>query len=159
MEFDEVLRRRRMVRRFTDEPVSEADAERLVAAFLRAPSAGFTQGYHLLVLSTPDERRRFWGTTAFEPPTEAHAEQARRLEQAPLLLVPLCSEAAYRERYEQPDKAWVDSEDLWSVPYWWIDAGFGALLLLLKAVDLGLGALFMALTAREVPAFRGEFAV
>ena len=54
MELSEVLRRRRMVRRYyQDRPVPPTALEAIVAAALRAPSAGFTQGVSLLVLDRP----------------------------------------------------------------------------------------------------------
>ena len=48
MEFQEVVRRRRMVRNYDpDRPVPAEVRERLLANALRAPSAGFTQGWAL----------------------------------------------------------------------------------------------------------------
>ena len=38
------------------------------------------------------------------------------------------------------DKGWTDrDESRWPVPYWYIDTGFTALLILLAVVDEGLG--------------------
>jgi nitroreductase len=45
--------------------------------------------------------------------------------------------------------AWEES---WPAPYWDIDTGFGVMLILLSAVDLGLGALFFGI-------FQGEKAL
>ena len=45
VEFTEVIKRRRMVHAFTDEPLGPGTAERLLRAANRAPSAGFSQGY------------------------------------------------------------------------------------------------------------------
>jgi nitroreductase len=59
---------------------------------------------------------------------------------------------AYLARYAEPDKASSElgaSVDAWPVPYWFVDGGFSALLMLLSAVDHGLGACFMG-------NFRGE---
>lgn len=62
---------------------------------------------------------------------------------APLLIVPLASKDAYLDRYAEPDKGWTDLDSShWPVPYWDIDAGFASLLILLTAVDEGLGAVF-----------------
>ena len=44
MEFREVVRKRRMVRHFTDEPVAPEVIERMLALARHPPSAGFTQG-------------------------------------------------------------------------------------------------------------------
>jgi hypothetical protein len=44
-------------------------------------------------------------------------------------------------RYAEPDKGFVDRSDAWwSAPYWDIDPGFASRLVLLTAVDHGLGA-------------------
>ncbi len=159
MELDEVLRRRRMVRHFSDEAVSAEDLDALVAAALRAPSAGFTQGFRLLVLTDPADRERLWEATDWSPPDPQRDRMAAEMRAAPAVIVPLCSEAAYRERYAEPDKAWIPDEDIWAVPYWYVDAGFAAMLVLLKAVDLGLGAVFIGQTPRFVPRFREAFGV
>jgi nitroreductase len=159
MELDEVLRRRRMVRCYSDEPVSPAAVDALVAAGLRAPSAGFTQGFRLLIVADAADRQRLWEATDWEPPDPQRDRMSEEMRAAPLVIVPLCSESAYRDRYSEPDKAWIPDDDIWSIPYWYVDAGFAALLVLLKAVDLGLGALFMGATPRFVPRFKEAFGV
>lgn len=55
-----MLRRRRMVRRYTDQPLAPEIVERVLANALRAPSAGFSQGWAFLALTDPADRRRFW---------------------------------------------------------------------------------------------------
>jgi hypothetical protein len=71
---------------------------------------------------------------------------------APLLVVPLACKAAYLDRYAEPDKGWTDREEgRWPVPYWYIDTGFAALLMLLTAVDEELGGLFFGLPRRRSP--------
>jgi nitroreductase len=50
-------------------------------------------------------------------------------------------EESYHERYRQPDKLDESGEEVeWRVPWWWVDAGKSIMLLLLAAVDEGLGA-------------------
>lgn len=160
MELDEVLRRRRMVRRYTDEPVAPRDVDALVGAALRAPSAGFTQGFRLLVLTGDADRARLWEATDWEPPDPERARMSEQMRAAPLVIVPLCSEAAYRARYAEPDKAWVPKDvDIWVTPFWYLDAAFASMLVLLKAVDLDLGALFMGTTPGFAPRFREAFGV
>lgn len=161
MEFEDVLRGRRMVRHFRDEPVDAAALERILAAALRAPSAGYSQGYALLVLTQADDRARFW---ASQPPTEGGGgwEPAVRaaIERAPVVVASLASKDIYLDRYARPDKGWVDrDESRWPVPYWYVDAGFLCLLMLLAAVDEGLGALLFGLIPAQIPAFRKEFGV
>ena len=58
-------------------------------------------------------------------------------------ILPLSNKSACLDRYAEPDKGWVDrSEANWPAPYWDIDTGMAAMLILLTAVDAGLGALF-----------------
>jgi nitroreductase len=161
MEFDDVLRLRRMVRHYDDRPVDAAVVDRVLAAGLRAPSAGYSQGYGVLVLESAEDRARFWRVT--ETPQETAswpAETLAGVRRAPVLAVTLSCKRAYLDRYAQPDKAWTDrDEGRWPVPYWHVDTGMVALLMLLKAVDEGLGALFMGMQPEVIAAFRGEFGV
>jgi nitroreductase len=161
MEFDEVLRRRRMVRRYDDRGVEPAVVDRVLAAGLRAPSAGYSQGYALLVLDSAEDRARFWEVT--ETPQEAASwppETRAGVMRAPVLVVTLSCKRAYLDRYAQPDKGWTDrDESRWPVPYWHVDTGMVALLMLLKAVDEGLGALFIGMQPAVIPAFREAFGV
>ncbi len=72
---------------------------------------------------------------------------------APDIVIPCSSKAAYLKRYAQPDKGWTDrSESRWPVPYWWVDAGMAALLVLQTAVDEGLGACFFGIEERHLQA-------
>jgi nitroreductase len=77
---------------------------------------------------------------------------------APLLVVCLSHKMAYLRRYSESDKGWTDlDEKRWPVPYWDIDTGMAALLVLLTAVDAGLGAVFFGL--RDHAKFRATFGV
>ncbi|HEU5386723.1 MAG TPA: nitroreductase family protein [Streptosporangiaceae bacterium] len=60
MEFSEVIKRRKMVRAFTSEPLAAGVAERLLRAANRAPSAGFSQGYSFLVLEGGEQAAPLW---------------------------------------------------------------------------------------------------
>ncbi|MDQ4070208.1 MAG: nitroreductase family protein [Actinomycetota bacterium] len=136
MEFTEILRKRRMVRSFEDAPLAAPVVERILSAGLRAPSAGFTQGVDLVVLSGHLETARYWDATIGG--TDRASFPWPGLLRAPLLVVVVSSEELYRRRYAEPDKGVVDFE----VPWWYVDGAFTALLLQLAAVDAGLGALF-----------------
>jgi nitroreductase len=158
MEFREVLRRRRMVRRYDEErPVPPEVVERLVSAALRAPSAGFVQGWGFLVLSTPEDVERFRrAATPESDPDRWFAANVR----APLIIVPHSNQSAYVARYNQPDKGLDKRADpSWSAPYWDIDAGFASLLILLAAVDESLGACFFGLPPERIDAYRDAFGV
>ncbi|MGH3098072.1 MAG: nitroreductase family protein [Streptosporangiales bacterium] len=154
MEFEQVVRRRRMVRSFTPDPVPEEAVTRLVHNATHGPSAGNSQGHAFLVLDAATDLDRFWTVLIDMMPV---VDSVRT---APLLLVPLTSRDAYLDRYAKPDKGWTDrDEGRWPVPYWHVDAGMAVLLALLTAVDEDLGALFFGIPAPKLDAFRAEFGV
>ena len=64
MEFREVVRRRRMVRRYADRPVDPAVVDRALTHATHAPSAGFSQGWGFLVLDQPADVEAFWAATS-----------------------------------------------------------------------------------------------
>jgi nitroreductase len=139
MEFAEVLRRRKMVRRYTDEPVDREAVERIVARGRRAPSGGFSQGVRLVVVTDEAMRRQI-----AELAQEAEYVKGGLdpwISQAPVHVVVGMREESYHERYRQPDKLLEDGSEIdWHVPWWWVDAGKAMMLLLLAAIDEGLGA-------------------
>lgn len=152
MEFQDVVRKRRMVRRFEQKPIPEDVIARLVDNATRGPSAGFSQGQAFLVLQGED-LRRFWTLG------EAWAFDTVR-DTAPLVIVPLAAKQVYLDRYAETDKGWTDkAESHWPVPYWYIDTGMAALLILQTAVDEGLGALLFGIGPADIPTFRAEFGV
>jgi nitroreductase len=162
MEFDEVLRRRQMCRYYLDRPIDPDVLDRVIAAGLRAPSAGYSQGYALLVLTSAEDRARFWDVTDTEPTTTVGwpPEMEAGMKRAPVIAVALSCKRAYLDRYARDDKGWTDRDEArWPVPYWHIDTGMVALLMLLKAVDEGLGALFMGVQPEVIPAFKAAFGV
>ena len=158
MQYREVIRRRRMVRRYQpDRPVPPEVVDRIARSALRAPSAGFSQGWGFLVLDKPDDVARF--RAACTPEQDAQNWFAANVE-APLLVVPLSNKDAYLDRYARPDKGFTDRSDAWwPAPYWDIDTGMAALLMLLSAVDEGLGACFFGIPVDRVPAFKEAFEV
>lgn len=144
MELREAVQRRRMVRRFDPERGVPGDVVRdLVALATRAPSAGFSQGWDVVALTATDDRARFWAAAAPGGPPTAWL---RGVSAAPVLLVWASDPTAYTQRYAEPDKGWSEQDpadpDRWPVPYWDTDAAMGVMVLLLAAVDAGLGALF-----------------
>ena len=141
-----------MVRAFEDRPLPQAAVDRILANAIRAPSAGFSQGWAFLVIERGDEQRRFW--EAIAPGDTPHDEQM------PLLVVCLSHKQAYLDRYAEPDKGWTDRDEArWPAPYWDVDTGFAALMMLLTAVDEGLGALFFGIVPHRIDAFRAAFGV
>jgi nitroreductase len=157
MEFQDVVRRRRMVRSFRPDPVPDHVVRRMLDNALRAPSAGFTQGWAFLVLRGAEETARFWEAT-FPDGRETFAWPG--LFAAPLIIVALSHEQAYLDRYAEADKGMTEPDpDFWPVPYWHIDTGFAALLILLTAVDAGLGGLFFGVFGERMNRLRDAFAV
>jgi FMN reductase [NAD(P)H] len=141
MEFSEVVRRRRMVRHFADEPVEREVLERIVATAQRAPSAGFSQGQRLVIVTEPDRMRRVAAIAMEEEYVAAGFDPW--LSHCAALVVPCVSEKVYRDRYDEPDKRPPgEPPQAWPVPYWWMDVGCTVMLLLLAAVDEGLAAGF-----------------
>lgn len=131
-----------MVRRFDPSvPVSGEVVRDLIALGVRAPSAGFSQGWDFVVLDTPEARSRFWGATT--DTDGAPDTWLRGVMSAPVLVLCCSDPQAYLSRYAEPDKGWTDRDpSRWPVPYWDVDNGMAAMVMLLTAVDEGLGALY-----------------
>src|SRR5690606_2292657 len=146
MEYRDVVRRRRMVRSFTDEPVDPQLLDQLLADALRAPSAGNSQGRDLVVLEGPEQTARFWDITLPAPRRERFAWPG--LLRAPVLVLPFADPDRYVARYAEPDKARTglgEGDEAWPVPYWTVDTAFVVMSLLHGVVDAGLGALFFGI--------------
>jgi nitroreductase len=151
MQFQRVVDRRRMVRRFTGEPVARESLDRILRNAVRGPSAGFSQGQAFLVLDG-EALSRFWVATGEE---EGASERT-----APLVIVPLSSKRIYLDRYARPDKGWTDRDEArWPVPFWHIDTGMATLLILQTAVDEGLGALYFGIVPEAVGPVRSAFGI
>jgi len=148
-EFAEVVRSRRMTRAFDGRPIDADVLDGLVDLASRAPSAGKTQGWHLVVLQGADTEL-FWDSTL--PAVKRDSFRWQHLLTAPVIALPLADSKAYVDRYAEPDKAQTGlgaGASAWPVPYWTIDASMAVMTLLLAAEDVGLGALFFGV-------FRGE---
>jgi nitroreductase len=151
VDFTDVVRHRHMVRQFTDEPVAPESLDRILANAVRGPSAGFSQGQAFLVL-TGEDLERFWAVAG-----EAAAPSVAA---APVVVVPMSSKRVYLDRYARPDKGWTDrDEGRWPVPFWHIDTGMAALLILLTVIDEGLGALYFGIVPEAVGPFRAAFGI
>lgn len=148
MEFRDVVRRRRMVRRFDRRPVPRETVDRIVDVGRRAPSAGFAQGVEFLVLDEAATIAKFWDITR-DP---EHGWDAEVVANGPtVLVIPLPHPGRYLARYSEPDKVafGMDREEGWPVRYWEVDAAMAAMSMLLAAVDEGLGAWFFGITRGE----------
>jgi nitroreductase len=149
LDFADVVRQRRMVRAFADRPVPRAVVDAVLDAGMRAPSAGFSQGWAFVVLEGAEQTAAFWELTA--PLAEQGGARWDRVRAAPVLILPLAHRRAYLDRYAEADKATLglDRADTWRVPYWLVDTSFATMNMLLAATDAGLGSLFFALGRGE----------
>lgn len=152
MEFHEVIRQRRMVRSYRTRPVCPEAVNRIVEAGLSAPSAGYSQGQSLIVVTDRSTRRRI-ADLADEPRYAARGFDPW-LSSAPVHLVLCVSADDYHRRYREADKLTGHRAGAeWPVPYWWVDAGAALMAVLLAAVDEGLAAGFLG--AHAVPGLPG----
>jgi nitroreductase len=157
MEFQDVVRKRKMVRSFEPTSLPQDVVERILRNAQRAPSAGFSQGWAFLVFQGPAETRTYWDAVGPDDPDDF---QWQGLFNAPLLIVCLSNKTAYLDRYAEADKGRTDrSEAHWPAPFWDIDTGMAAMLILLTAVDAELGALFFGIPLKKIAAFRQTFDV
>jgi nitroreductase len=162
MDFDEVVKRQRIVRRFERTPVPRDVLERIAAAAQRAPTAGFSQGQRLVIVTDEPMRQRvgaavgeeFYINDGFGDWISGCAAQ----------FVPCVSETIYRDRYREPDKIAEDqrmghepggtdgeSDDDWPIPYWWMDIGCTVMLVMLAAINEGLAAGFCGVSNGPEP--------
>lgn len=151
MELSDVVRKRRMVRHFTDEPVALAALDRILDAARHAPSAGFTQGQAFIVITRPELKQAIAELCG----EQSYVERGFHpfISGAPVLVVACTSEAAYHRRYQESDKINADGSEIhWPVPYWHMDIGCAVMLLLLAVVDEGLAAGFAG--AHDLDALR-----
>lgn len=157
MQLSEVVRRRRMVRSYNpDMPVDREVLVRVLTAATRAPSAGYSQGWDFVVLTTAADRDRFWAATsdASVPPDT----WLTGMRTAPALVLCLSDPGRYLRRYAEPDKG-QDGQDpaRWPVAWWDTDTAMAALLMLLTAVDHELGGCFFGVPPQRTDAVKRAF--
>ncbi len=149
MELTDAVARRHMTRNFSATPLGPGVVDGLLATALRAPSAGHTQGREFVVLEGPAETSAYWQATT----DQTWRDGSRRfagLSRAPVVILVFADPEAYVARYREPDKARTDGVEVeWVVPFWFVDAAFATMNLLLAATDGGIGAAFLG-------NFRGE---
>jgi nitroreductase len=150
MEFQKVVRRRRMVREFAPEPIPRDVLERVLETGLHAPSAGFAQGLELIVLDQHEQIDDFWRIT------DPWARKTGQHGEPPVLVIPIGNVHTYLARYSEPDKErlGMEVEEGWPVPYWDLDAAMSVMLILLAAVDEGLGGWYCGIFHGEAELMR-----
>ena len=103
MEFRDLVMKRRMVRNFAEKSVDPAIIDRILNLTRHAPSAGFTQGQSFVVVTNPETKHAIAATCQEEEYTKRGF--AAFISNAPVLLVPCTSEAAYHHRYQEATKS------------------------------------------------------
>ena len=142
--FADIVRSRRMSRSFSDQTVDSAVISSCIDLASRAPSAGKSQGWHVLLLENASTQR-YWDVTLPVERRESFAFPL--LLRAPVIVLSMCDPTAYLERYSESDKKATGlgaGRDKWPAPYWTIDAAFATMTFLLALEDVKLGALFFA---------------
>jgi len=157
MDFNEVVRKRRSIRKYGPEPVEAAALDRILDAGTRGPTAGYSQGQSYILVTDPTMIDRLMGemdrqehTLLGTPPQETSTDPVAF--GAPVLVVACTNEADYHRRYQRPDKILPDGSEIpWPVPYWYVDSGCGIMLMLLAAVNEGLDACLIGVPFDVVP--------
>jgi nitroreductase len=146
-----------MVRHYAEEPVPREAVERIVATVRRAPSAGYSQGQRLLVVTENQGRAEI---VRIASSGWAAAEGLEPwVESAPVHVFVCIREADYHERYQQEDKL-VDGQEIeWPVPFWYVDAGAALMLILLAAIDEGLAAGLSGVPKETAAELRTSFGI
>ena len=157
MEFNDVIRARRSVRRYSDRRPDPEVITAVVDKARRAPTAGYSQGVDFLVLDEPDTLAEFWELVE-EPafPTEEEEKTTR----PPVLVLVWSDPQRYIARYSAPDKIEFGMDDIeaWPVRFWDVDAGMASMQLQLAAVNEGIDTWFFGMPYGE-DAVRERFGV
>src|ERR671919_1824763 len=124
MDFDEVIKRRKMIREFQqDRQISAELLRKLLKNAHRSPSAGHTQVQEFVVVIDPVTKRKL---------CQASLEQ-RQVEDASVLIVVCSNISRSVNRYGKR------GTDFYGV----IDGAFASMIILLSAVNEGIGASFV----------------
>jgi nitroreductase len=152
MEFTDVVMKRRAVRRFEEGGVDREVIVRIARLAQRTPSAGFSQGQRLVVVTDPAARRevaRICGE-------EHYPEFGPWISECAAQFVPCVSEEIYHRRYREADKVSEAGDEIeWPVPFWWVDIGATMQTIMLAAVNEGLGCGFVGPDIEPLRAYLG----
>jgi FMN reductase [NAD(P)H] len=109
LEFDDLLRHRRMVRHYRPDPVPEESISRVLRVVHRAPARALAKG--TAWSSSPIPCCAASSPTSPNPGTSSTAHQPW-LSQAPVHIVLGNREASYHERYQESDKINPDGQEI-----------------------------------------------
>jgi nitroreductase len=157
MQFADVVMKRRAVRRFEEGGVDRAVIERIARLAQRTPSAGFSQGQRLVVVTDARQRRevaRIYGEEHYVD------DFGRWISECAAQFIPCVSAEVYHRRYQEPDKVDEDGAEIdWPIPYWWVDIGATMQNVMLAAVDEGLGCGFVGAGRDEIDSLKKYLAI
>src|SRR3990172_1664878 len=123
MDFEELIRRRSMIRAFRPDPVPDEMVDKLLRNAVRAPSAGHLQPWEFIVVRDAQTKRRL-------------AEAALRqmfIAEAPVVIITCRNLERNAWRYGDRGRHFYSLSD----------ASFASLMILLTARNAGLGACFV----------------
>ncbi len=123
MDFEKVLRKRWMVRSFKPTPVPEEKIWKILRNAVRAPSAGHLQPWDFVIVKDPDTKRRL---------ARAALNQTF-IQEAPVVIVACANTRRSATRYGERGIGF----------YSLIDTAFASLIILMTAVNEGIGASFV----------------
>jgi nitroreductase len=147
-----------MVRHYTGARVPLEVVRRIVETVRHAPSAGYSQGQRLLVVTEEAGRAEIECALGAAGWTAPEGREPW-LETAPVHVLVCTREADYHERYRRPDKLQDGEEIDWPVPFWFVDAGAALMLVLLAAIDEGLAAGVSGVPRSAAAALRSSFGI
>lgn len=124
MEFEQVIRKRRMIREFDPtKQIPEKIISKLLRNAHRAPSAGHTQVQEFIVVTDPTTKKKL----------RQVAVDQEYVEEAPTLIIVCSNTSRSEKRYGKR------ATEFYSI----IDGAFASMLILLSAVNEGIGAGFV----------------
>jgi FMN reductase [NAD(P)H] len=157
MEFADVVMKRRAVRRFEEGGVDRGVIERIARLAQRTPSAGFSQGQRLVVVTPPEQRRAVARIYGEDPNDELFGPW---ISECAAQFIPCVSEAIYHRRYREADKLDEAGHEIdWPIPYWWVDIGATMQNVMLAAVAEGLGCGFAGGPAESIAALKAHLGI
>ena len=137
-----------MVRNFQEKRIPTERIDRILRLALRAPSAGYTQGWAYVVVTNQKIRRRIG---KIQGESDFYVKRKHKfISEAPVLIVACISEKLYHDRYRETDKLRSDGQEIeWTVPFWYFDIGGACTIIFLAAVNEGLAAAFTGIFRQQ----------
>jgi nitroreductase len=124
MDFENVIKKRKMVRKFRqNKPISDKIISKLIRNAHRAPSAGHTQVQEFIIVKDPSIKKKL----------RIVAVDQEYVEDAPVLIIVCSNTSRSVGRYG------IRGRDFYSI----IDGAFASMLILLTAVNEGIGVCFV----------------